>query len=329
MTVNLNDFEREAECFYKNERYSVRDNGAVLRHPRKNKPLRKYDNHWTFGKPNNNGYLLIVSEVVHRIVACAFLGAPPTTQHIVDHIDTNRQNNRPENLRWLTKLENILNNPITVKKIVHLCGSIEAFLEDPSILKNHINEDRNFGWMRAVTPEEARISWERLGNWADKENDGTSSQGGSLGEWIFKDNQNPSSNIEISEFTNSLTPNAVQNNWKTPSEFPCCPQGGTGNPIETYAANLGIDEVFSRNKYSNSIVSDFATSKDGNSLWIMCKSSDDNAIKPWSLAQVTFDSNLYVHTNLGSFSKKEGAEKQFTLAKGLEWTGGDTFEDFA
>lgn len=111
----MTDFKREVECVYKDEHYSVRDNGAVLRHARKGKRLRKYDNQWTFGKPNNNGYMLIVSEVVHRIVAYAFLGEPPTAQHIVDHIDTNRQNNRPENLRWLTKLENILNNPITVK----------------------------------------------------------------------------------------------------------------------------------------------------------------------------------------------------------------------
>ncbi|MFC4872088.1 HNH endonuclease signature motif containing protein [Negadavirga shengliensis] len=328
MTVNLNDFEREAECFYKNERYSVRDNGAVLRHPRKNKPLRKYDNHWTFGKPNNNGYLLIVSEVVHRIVAYAFLGEPPTTQHIVDHIDTNRKNNRPENLRWLTKLENILNNPITVKKIVFLCGSIEAFLKDPSILKNYVNEDRNFGWMRAVTPEEAQISWKRLSNWANKENDDTSSKGGSLGEWIFKSNQNPSSFQEISEFVTSETPNAVQKNWKTPSGFPLCPHESMDNHIEAYAANLKIGEIFSTNKYSKSIIEDFVTSKDKNTLWIMCKSSDDNAIKPWSLAQVTYENDLFVHSSLGSFFKKDGVEKQFTLAQGLEWTGGDTFDDF-
>lgn len=80
-------------------------------------------------------------------------------QHIVDHIDTNRQNNRPENLRWLTKLENILNNPITVKRIIFHCGSREAFLKDPSILENHMNEDLNFVWMKTVTPEEAKYLW--------------------------------------------------------------------------------------------------------------------------------------------------------------------------
>ncbi len=75
----INDFKRVAECIYKGEHYSVRDNGAVLRHSRNGKRLRKYDNQWTFGKPNNNRYMLIGSEVIHRIVAYAFIGEPPTT----------------------------------------------------------------------------------------------------------------------------------------------------------------------------------------------------------------------------------------------------------
>ena len=159
--VSLNDFDKETECIYKDERYSVRDNGAVLRHARKNKRLRKYDNQWTFGKPNNNGYMLIVSEVVHRIVAYAFLGEPPTSQHIVDHIDTNRQNNRPENLRWITKLENILLNPITLSRIIYKYGSIDNFLSDPSKPLNGELE-QNFDWMRTVTKAESENTRENL-----------------------------------------------------------------------------------------------------------------------------------------------------------------------
>jgi hypothetical protein len=184
MLVNVEDYKQQVDCVYKAEHYSVRDNGAVLRHSRQNQRSRKFDNQWTFGTPNNNGYLLIASEVVHRIVAYAFLGEPPTPKHVVDHKDTNRQNNRPENLRWLTKLENILNNPITLKKIVFLCGSIEAFLKDPSILRNHESHDSNFAWMRTVTPEEAQRAWERMSNWAKNGNNNFSSNPGSLGDWI-------------------------------------------------------------------------------------------------------------------------------------------------
>lgn len=328
MSVNPDEFQQQEECFYKGERYSARDNGAVFRHARKNKALRKYDNKWTFGKPNNFGYMLIASEMVHRIVAHAFIGAPQTNEHIVDHIDTNRQNNRPENLRWLTKLENILNNPITVKKIEFHCGSIEVFLRDPSILKNYVKADRNFEWMRTVTPEEAQISWQHLSNWAKKK-EHISTNNNSIYEWLFQDLHRSELSEKPLEFVYSKTPNAVQKNWKTPSEFPCCPLEVTNNPISAYLANLKAKKIFSRNEYSSSIIVDFAKSKDKNILWVMCESDDDFAIKPWTLASVTYENNLFIHTSLGSFFKKVGAEKYFTLAQGLEWSGGDTFDDFA
>ncbi len=325
MVVDLNDFERQAECLYKDERYSVRDNGAVLRHARKGKRLRKYDNQWTFGKPNNNGYMLIVLEVVHRIVAYAFLGEPPTAQHIVDHIDTNRQNNRPENLRWVTKLENILLNPITLSRIIYKYGSIDNFLSDPSRpLDGEL--EQNFDWMRTVTKAESENTRESFLNWAKE---GKIPKGGQLGEWVFSNlKQQTNYPTEKIQLTESLTPNAAQKNWKTPSEFPFCPLNITGNLVSNYAENLKRGEIFSRNQYSNSIIEDFATSKDNSTLWIMCKSSDDNAIKPWSLAQVTYENEMFVHENLGSFFKKDGAEKQFTLTQGLDWKGGDTFDDF-
>jgi hypothetical protein len=108
------DFSREVDCTFKGERYSVRDNGVLMRYPRIDGRPRPTDNHWTFGKLNSkNGYMFIASIRIHQIVATAFHGVPPTKEYIVDHIDTNKQNNRQENLRWLTRLENILLNPIT------------------------------------------------------------------------------------------------------------------------------------------------------------------------------------------------------------------------
>ena len=92
--VDINDYREEKSCIYKGEEYLVRDNGAVLRKSRPNQKTRKLDDKWTFGKLNTKtGYLEIASVRVHRIVAFAFLGEPPTTGHIADHIDTNRQNN--------------------------------------------------------------------------------------------------------------------------------------------------------------------------------------------------------------------------------------------
>lgn len=43
---------------------------------------------------------------VHRLVAMAFIGPPPTERHEVNHIDGVPTNNRACNLEWVTKSEN-------------------------------------------------------------------------------------------------------------------------------------------------------------------------------------------------------------------------------
>ena len=326
----LETYNGVQECHYKKEHYSVRDNGAVLRHAPYNKRTRPTDNKWTFGKLNSRtGYLEIASVRIHRIVATAFHGEPPTKEHVVDHIDTNKHNNRPDNLRWVTRLENILLNPITSRRIEIVCGSVEAFLAEPSNFRDKFT-DPNYEWMCTVSKQEAQASKERLLAWAKSDKPLHS---GSLGEWIY--NRSVSNQIneyaqEELKFMNSLTPNAVQKaqNWKTPTEFPSCPQENTHNPITAYTANLNEGDVFSRNQYTSSIIERFAISKDENTLWIMCKSGDENPIKPYSLAEVTYQNDAFVHNSLGTFFEKGGAEKQFTLVQGLEWTGGDTIDDY-
>lgn len=96
----IEEYKEERICTYEDETYSVRDNGAVMRHPKSEGRKRIIDGTWTFGTVNKkNGYLLIAGVRVHRIVATAFHGEAPTKEHIVDHINTNKQDNRPENLR--------------------------------------------------------------------------------------------------------------------------------------------------------------------------------------------------------------------------------------
>ncbi len=188
--ADIDDFTREVECIYKDERYAVRDNGAVFRYPRDRRRPRKYDNFWTFGRPNIvHGYMEIASVRIHTIVATAFLGPKPTKEHVVDHIDTNRRNNRVENLRWVTRLENILDNPITRKRIKLRCGSIEAFLANPSILQeNELPPDLR--WMRTVTNAEAQVSKKRLLEWAESDKEPS---GGSLGAWVFNPSEKTTS----------------------------------------------------------------------------------------------------------------------------------------
>lgn len=366
--IDVNDFNQELDCVYAGEHYGVRDNGAVMRFPHDGRRPRPKDNQWTFGKPNENtGYMEIVTVRVHRVVATAFHGNPPTSEHVVDHIDTNRRNNRPENLRWLTRLENALCNPITVRRIELICGSIEAFLADPSKLFDS-SFDRNFEWMRAVTLEEAQTCLERMHLWAKSNK---SSSGGAIGEWVFDpaSSQNPLSlkglknswqTTEILDVTKSKfyvppteppvrnklfeapqerqvyseaslviakTPNAAQRNWRTPSEFPCCPQSETDVSILAYVENLKVGAVFSKNHFSEHIVLETAIALESASLWVMCENKD--GLKPWSLAKVTYEDSLFVHESLGQFFGEDGAKQALCLAQGLEWTGGPTFDEFA
>lgn len=312
--VSVDDYNEVKDCIYKEEHYSVRDNGAVMRHQRVGMRVRKDDNVWTFGKPNEKtGYMEIAGQRVHRIVAFAFLGNPPTTQHVVDHIDTNRCNNRPENLRWLTRLENILNNPITRARIESVCGSIEAFLADPSVLRGHESIDPNFSWMRTVSPEEARASLERLSNWAKEH---LKPKGGNLDEWVFQErkagidsaSKSPSptrtrptedydDNIKDNEptKTQSLTPNAIQLNWKYPVEFPLCPQRVADKPLETYMANMAEGEVFCKNNFGESTILKFGMT-DSEHLWVMCHISI--AWKSHAITKVTYKDGIFYHENM-------------------------------
>lgn len=179
----LDKYSEERECDYKDEHYKVRDNGSVFRLP-KNGKVRQLDSQWTFGKKNEKkGYMTIGGHIVHIIVATAFYGSHDSKKYVVDHIDTNRCNNRSDNLRWVTKLENILLNETTRKKIEYLCGSVWAFLENPSLLKGHEADDPNFGWMRTVTKEESENTLKR---WKSlQERPRKPSLGNPMGEWMF------------------------------------------------------------------------------------------------------------------------------------------------
>lgn len=340
MDINsiLNDYTIIKECSYKGEQYSVRDNGAVFRHERIEKRLRKEDNIWTFGKPNPyTGYMEIGTERVHRIVAFAFLGEPPSTQHIVDHIDTNRRNNRPQNLRWLTKFENALNNPITRKKIEYLCGNLETFINDPSIIRKFANNNPNFEWMRTVTQEEAKVSYEKLCLWAETKVRNNSSSG-TLGDWIyaptrkqygFANGRTSSKPKAISDsstdnLTESLTPNAMQRNWRTPTEFPLCPSKIGDNPLTAYLNNLKLNNIVTKNLNTTHYVNDFALCDDNR---LLISTYGYEGVKQFSMITVTFEEGKYVHEGRMYF-EEQGAQKALILAQGLEWNGEDGIDDY-
>lgn len=88
--------------------YSVSDCGII-----------RNDERDTFLKPRvNNGYLYVnisikgksYSRAIHRLVAIAFLEREDESKNIVNHKDKNRQNNKVENLEWVTQRENVLHS---------------------------------------------------------------------------------------------------------------------------------------------------------------------------------------------------------------------------
>ena len=347
-------FGEERVCKYKGRRYFVRDNGAVYRQCKEDGVRRKWDEEWTFGKFDpNTGYMLIGQERVHRIVCTAYHGEPVGDRNVADHIDTNRCNNRPDNLRWVTKLENTLNNPITRAKVELICGSIEAFLENPSLLFGHESENPNFKWMRAVTKEEADRSLKRWTEWAAKPIEERTTSGKGVGEWIYEEDKPAQSGSNRSHYVgpynsweehkaavdgmnwrqheldyslkDSLTPGAKQLDWKTPTEFPLIPQRISGTPLQDYLSRLSKGAIYTRNQWGEAPVYDAAMAEDGSHLAVITEIS---GVTKYALSEVTFQDGVFIHKSIRTFFTEEGAQKYFAESLGWEWTGGDVMEDY-
>lgn len=130
--LSIDNFKKEVGVNFRGEQFLVRDNGAVCRMQGPNNEKRRLDGVWTLGRQcKTSGYRRISGLLVHHIVATAFYGEQPSRAHVVDHLDTNRRNNRIENLRWVTRLENLASNPKTLRRIEQKWGSIEKMLQDP------------------------------------------------------------------------------------------------------------------------------------------------------------------------------------------------------
>lgn len=320
------DYTEEKECIYKNEKYSVRNNGMVLRHPKGNK-VRPSDNKWTFGIVGDKGYRYIAGVQVHRIVATAFLGEQPSKEYVIDHKDTNKQNNRPENLRWLTREENILKNPVTIKKIEHLTrDSIDNIKQNWDVLHN-LNHRQNTSWMRPVTKEEANNLKERNERWLKKAEKTLGNETKS-GEWLYtKPSDEEVIDTDEDLYFESLTEHCVQKYWTTPTEFIGCPKVITDTPLEDYFKELKVGNIFSKNEYITTKITKVRMSKD-NDFIIIQSVATEHSVKDWYLAKIMFENGKFIIESIGSYFTDDGADKYFTLALGEEWIGGDVFDDF-
>ncbi|MDF2372515.1 MAG: HNH endonuclease signature motif containing protein [Rhizobiaceae bacterium] len=304
----LDTFDQEIQVEYREERYWVRDNGAVFRLNQFRKRARPLDKQWTFGRQNPSaGYMHLAGIPVHRVVCSAFHGTPPSNQHVVDHIDTNRANNRPENLRWVTRLENVLLNPISARRITLVYGSFEAFFENPNCAQGG-TEFPDISWMRTVSENEAAEAKHRLRRWAQS---GSVPSGGALGEWLYGTRERANFEPEQEEYE-SLTPSVVQVRWKVPSEFPCCPATVTEDALEKYAECLSFGTVFVRNGCYHGLVVQSELGEDG----LVVLSHSPSGVKDWAVAHISTVDELFYHKSFGTFFTLQGALKAFCELSG-------------
>ena len=379
----INDYKEIRKCIYKGELYSVRDNGAIMRHSKEGARKRKYDNIWSFGTKNiENGYMYLGSHRVHIIVATAFYGEHDSKVYVVDHIDTNRCNNRKENLRWFTKLENALNNEITRNKIIYICGSIEAFIENPNILRERTMYEPSIDWMRTVTKEEAAIAYENIKTyWKEQAKNSKPISGLNINDNIYKEkNVNPPNTLQRSEneikhndYRNGIVTDdewikmteafnkpielklaefitetrcsdeeelvkanapktAWQKFWKTPSNFKCCPIDISDTPIEDYYNRLITGEVYNTTTYNHSDKPQIQEIVDKayieNKRTIIVYSYNKEGFKHHALSKIYCIDGKFIHESIGTYFSEEGARKVFTIEQGLEWTGGDSIDDY-
>jgi hypothetical protein len=236
-----------------------------------------------------------------------------------------------------------------------ICGSVEAFLENPNLLYGYELDNKNFTWMRAVTKEEAQIALQHWTEWAAKPKEERQPKGHGVGEWIHEPDKSvvtPQTShprylgpynswdehkaaidemnrreqeIQQYDLKDSLTPGAKQLDWKTPTEFPQTPQQITETPLQDYLANLPKGAIYTRNRWGESPVYDAAISEDGTHLAVVAEIS---GVTNYALSEVYFQDGFFVHKSIRTFFTEEGAQKFFTESRGLEWTGGDVLEDY-
>jgi hypothetical protein len=118
---------------------------------------------------------------------------------------------------------------------------------------------------------------------------------------------------------------AVQRRWKTPTEFPCCPNALGPDPLAEYVRNLRSGAVFSRNRYGESAVE--IVEQGDAFLSVLTASKQENPVKPWAVAKVTIENGKFVHESIRSCFSLDGAKKEYYKLLDIPFSG-ESIDDY-
>ena len=189
--------------------------------------------------------------------------------------------------------------------------------------------------MRVVDAEEARRSLQRWREWSEKPKELRQSkeERKGPGEWIYDPIRDYTSDNDLDfkrkdepTYLDSLTPNAKQVAWKTPTEFLMCPTGMPENPLEAYKQNMEIDKIFCRNCYGESFLKDVGFTPERDALVVL--THQPGGVKTWYLSCIYIENGMFIHESIGSYFEEIGGRKYFTIHTGGNWTGGDVADDY-
>jgi hypothetical protein len=100
----------------------------------------------------------------------------------------------------------------------------------------------------------------------------------------------------------------------------------TDDVLAVYLERLTEGVIFCRNDFWTSKVVKAALYDEGKGIAVWTVPVSDGLKS--AIAKVYVRDGKIVHETEGTYFSDEGAEKAFTILQGLEWTGGDSIDDY-
>lgn len=173
-----------------------------------------------------------------------------------------------------------------------------------------------FNEVNDTKEEVTTITKDELDDWVEIQRVGISLLTNGRGPSNFNSQKEKQAEPVVPEETQSLTPNAIQLNWKYPVLFPCCPQQYTEKPLATYMNNLEEGKLFCSNDWGESLILRYGMPQT-DCLWVMCGVSI--SFKTHAITKITFKDGIFYHENKGVYDIGDEPEEMFdSIMKGDE-----------